>query len=99
VSAALGTAQAALRARPEETKLILYVHDGAPTDETPAAVAATVGRVRREGTLVLGLYLGPQNHVGRMQAIFGREWVVATDELARLPGLLGRVLRRFRVVS
>jgi hypothetical protein len=34
-----------------------------------------------------------------MQAIFGREWVVATDELARLPGLLGRVLRRFRVVS
>ncbi len=98
VSTALGTAQAALRARSEETRLILYIHDGEPTDEKPAAVAATVVRMRREGIVVLGLYLGPQQRVTRMEAIFGPEWVIATDDLARLPGLLARVLMRFRVV-
>ncbi len=99
VSTALGTARDALRVQAAETKLILYIHDGDPTDETPAEVAATIARVRREGIVVLGLYLGPQYGVAKMEAIFGREWVIATDDLARLPGLLARVLTRFRVVA
>jgi len=99
VSTALGTALDALRAQSAETKLILYIHDGDPTDETPVEVAATVARVRREGIVVLGLYLGPQYGVAKMETIFGREWVIATDDLARLPGLLARVLTRFRVVA
>jgi nitric oxide reductase activation protein len=99
VSTALGTAQAALQARPEVTRLILYIHDGEPTDETPEEVAASVSRVRRAGLVVLGLYLGPQNRVARMEAMFGREWIIATGDRTRLPGLLGRLLKRFRVVA
>lgn len=92
VSAALRASQAMLQERRESTRLILYIHDGAPTDERPEAAAVTVAAVRKQGIIVLGVYLGDQEQIAQLQAIFGSDHTIPVAELRDLPQRLGRVL-------
>jgi hypothetical protein len=97
VSRSLRVAQAELDGRPETVKLVIYLHDGHPEDETPEAVKATIDGLRRaKGTVILGLFLGNQGQLPRMQAIFGREHTIGVDQLDHVPARLGRVLARYR---
>ncbi|WP_141508834.1 hypothetical protein [Candidatus Chloroploca asiatica] len=86
--------QAMLAQRPEATRLILYLHDGVPTDEPAAMVSATVATVRRQGTLVVGVYVGPQEHLERLEGIFGAADTLPVARLREVPQALGRVLQR-----
>ncbi len=95
VSRSLRQVQPLLLARPEPTKLIIYIHDGAPTDETPASVRATVEAVRRSGIGVIGLFIGDQADLPKMEAIFGHDTIgVATGR--DLAPRLARILKRYR---
>ena len=88
-------AQPLLLARPEPTRLIIYVHDGAPTDETPEQVRATVTAVRRSGIGVIGLFIGDQHQLPQMQAIFGHD-TIGCERGSDLAPRLGRILKRYR---
>lgn len=83
------------RARTEGTKLLLYLHDGMPNDPVER-IHVTLARVRASGITVVGLYIGPQDNLAAMQAIFGAEWTIGTDNLAALPARVGRILTRYR---
>ena len=97
VSRSLRVAQGELDRRTEAVKVVLYLHDGHPEDESPEAVRATIDSLRRaKGTVIIGLFLGDQAQLPRMQAIFGRDWTIGVDQLDHLPARLGRVLARFR---
>ncbi len=98
VSRSLTIAQGELDQRSEAVKVVIYVHDGRPEDETPEAVKATIDRLRRsKGTVIIGLFLGDQRNLPMMQAIFGREWTVGVDDLQQLPARLGRLLAKYRL--
>lgn len=92
VSAALRASQAMLQERRESTRLILFIHDGIPTDERPEAAAATVADVRKHGISVIGVYVGPQEQLAQLQAIFGSDHTIPVAELRDLPQRLGRIL-------
>jgi len=92
VSAALRASQALLQERRESTRLMLYIHDGAPTDERPEAATATVAAVRKQGIIVLGVYLGDQEQIAQLQAIFGSDHTIPVADLRDLPQRLGRIL-------
>lgn len=92
-STSVHAAQAVLARRPEATRLILYLHDGVPTDEPAAMVSATVATVRRQGTLVV-MYVGPQEHLERLEGIFGAADTLPVARLREVPQALGRVLQR-----
>ncbi len=94
-SASLKLAQAQLHARPERTRVILYLLDGRPTDEPAETVQQTVAQLRKHGTLVIGLFLGDQGQIRHLQAIFGADDTIGVDNLRQLPERLGRVLLRF----
>ena len=97
VSRSLQIAQRELDRRAEVVKVVIYLHDGCPEDETPEAVKATIERLRRtRGTVIIGLFLGDQRNLPAMEAIFGREWTIGVDDLERLPARLGRILARYR---
>jgi nitric oxide reductase activation protein len=83
------------RARPEGTKLLLYLHDGMPNDPIER-IQATLARVRASGVTVVGLYIGPQDDLARMQVIFGQEWTIGAGTLSELPARVGRILKRYR---
>ena len=53
------------RARPEGTKLLLYLHDGLPNDPIER-IHATLARVRGSGITVVGLYIGPQDDLAQL---------------------------------
>ena len=99
VSESLRLAKARLRTRRERTRLIVYVHDGEPTDERPEQVRQSVEDARRDGTIVIGLFVGEQSQLGRLQAIFGEEHTVGVPDLAKLPERLGAILRRYYLQS
>ena len=100
ISRALHLAQAQLEQRSEAVKLIVYLHDGNPTDESPEQVATTITRLRRaHGTVIIGLFLGNQSELPKMQAIFGRDWTIGVEELHQLPARLGRILAKYRRAS
>jgi hypothetical protein len=94
VCRSLDVCAAAFTPRPEGVKLLIYLHDGQP-NEPVEAIRATLARVRAQGITVVGLYIGPQTDVARMQAIFDPEWTIATDKLSDLPARMGRLLKRF----
>lgn len=96
VSAALREAHQLLARRTEPTRLILYLHDGIPTDEPPAAAAATVAELRKRGLLMLGVYVGPQEQLSALEAIFGPDDTVPVTDLRDLPRRLGRLLLKHR---
>ncbi|NCC34273.1 MAG: hypothetical protein EOM24_20015 [Chloroflexia bacterium] len=60
-------AQALLTLRPEATRLSLSLPDGVPTDEPAAMVGATVATVRRQGTLVVGVPVGPREQLAALR--------------------------------
>lgn len=95
VSQSLRLAAAELASRPEPTKLILYIHDGRPTDESPEAAAATVQAVRRQGYHVVGLFVGNQADYKLLSGIFGADHTVGIEELRKLPERLGLLVRRY----
>lgn len=95
VCRSLAIAAPRLAERPEETKLLLYVHDGQPNDQ-PEAIRAALARLRARGLVVLGLYIGPQEGRDALSAIFDPEWTIAAAHPGDLSALLGRVLRRYR---
>lgn len=72
--------------------MLLYLHDGVPTDESPAAAAATVAKLRTRGNVVLGVYVGPQEQIAQLQAIFGITGTIPVSDLSDLPKRLGRLL-------
>jgi nitric oxide reductase activation protein len=75
---------------------VLYTHDGQPTDETPDEVAATVAALRRHGIVVLGVYVGPQDEIDQLQAIFGIDQTIPVARLTDLPARLGRLLLKYK---
>jgi hypothetical protein len=95
VSESLRIAQRQLDQRQEPTKVIIYLHDGLPVDETPGEVAATVQRVRASGINVLGVFAGDQRDIGNLQAIFGNEDTLGVADMKKLPDRLGMILRRY----
>jgi hypothetical protein len=94
-SASLRLAQQQLAARPERTKVIIYLLDGRPTDEPPDAVRRTVEQIRRAGTLVLGLFVGSQDEIRYLRDIFGANDTIGVADLRHLPDRLGRLLLRY----
>jgi hypothetical protein len=95
VSESLPLAQARLRERREATKLVVYIHDGEPTDERPEAVRQTVEDVRRDGLIVIGLFVGDQRELPKLETIFGADDTIGVSELTRLPERLGTLLKRY----
>lgn len=96
VSRTLRVCQEELHTRPEPRKVLLYIHDGEPTDERPEEVRATVEEMRRAGIVMVGLYLGEQSGLCHMEAIFGARWTIGAESLPGLTLQLGRILKRFR---
>ncbi len=76
--------------------MLLYIHDGEPTDEQPEEVRTAVEETRRAGIVVVGLYIGEQSGLCRMEAIFGSRWTIGAENLPGLTLHLGRLLTRFR---
>lgn len=95
ISESLRLAREQLRERREPTRVIVYIHDGQPTDETPQAVAKTVAAVRRDGIIVLGLFVGDQRELPKLAAIFGPDDTIGVVDLAKLPERLGAILKRY----
>jgi hypothetical protein len=95
VSESLQLAQRRLKERREGTRLIIYIHDGEPTDERPAVVRQTVEALRRDGLIVIGLFVGDQRELPKLQAIFGANDTIGVSELTRLPERLGTLLKRY----
>jgi hypothetical protein len=95
VSRSLRLAAAELSGRPEGTRLIIYIHDGRPTDESPEAAAATVRAVRGHGYHVVGLFVGSQSEYRLLSGIFGADHTVGVEDLRRLPERLGQLVRRY----
>jgi len=55
---------------------------------------ATVAMLRRQSTLVVGVYVGPQEHLARLEAIFGTADTLPVAQVREVPQALGRVLQR-----
>lgn len=96
VSQSLREAEQMLDGRSERRRLILYVHDGEPTDETEEEVAETVTRVRKSGIIVLGVYIGPAYGLERLQRIFGAPYTIYVEDVSKLDERLGSVLDRVK---
>ena len=94
-SASLRLAQQQLAARPERTRVIIYLLDGRPTDEPADAVRQTVEQLRRAGTLVIGLFVGGQGEIRYLRDIFGTDDTIGVEDIRHLPDRLGRILLRY----
>lgn len=94
-SASLRLVQQQLAARPERTKVIIYLLDGRPTDEPSDAVRRTVEQVRRAGLLVIGLFVGSQGEIRYLRDIFGADDTIGVADIRHLPDRLGRILVRY----
>ncbi len=77
------------------TRLIIYIHDGLPTDEKPEAIGKVLKDIRRKGTLVVAPYVGDQSDRNKLRAIFGAEWTLAIEHLSDLTTRLGRLLLKY----
>lgn len=99
VSQSLAIAQQKLRERTEARKLIIYIHDGQPVDEPWETVRDNVVRVRRQHTLVIGLFIGDQGSISSVQRIFSPEWTIGVANLNELPTRLGRILKKYQTTK
>lgn len=95
MSESLALAQRKLDERREPTKVIIYLHDGVPVDETRFEVSRTVDRTRAKCTHVVGLYIGNQENIGMLCDIFGAQHTIGAPDLAKLPDRLGALLKRY----
>ncbi len=94
VSPSLRIATHLLEPRREETKLVIYIHDGKPEDEREEVVMKTLAEVRREGILVAAPYVGDQGELHKLQAIFGKEWTIPVPQHRDLSKRMARFLLR-----
>ncbi len=78
-----------------ETRVLIYVHDGRPTDDSIPRIQERLRRAR--GIVVIGLYVGPSGGAGAMREIFGSKHTIVVDEVGTLPAHLGGILKRYRV--
>ena len=95
VGPSLHQAAAKLSERKEQNKLILFIHDGLPTDEEPETIRGIVDTLRRKGIIVVAPFVGEQSDIKQLQAIFGAEWTVPTPRLPDLVTRLGRILVKY----
>ena len=95
ISASLREAQDELTRCTAATKLIIYVHDGEPTDEYAETIVSLLKEIRRKGTLVIAPYVGEQAGIRDLQAIFGIQWTLPIEHLSDLSKRLGRLLLKY----
>jgi hypothetical protein len=95
ISKSLLEAQRKLAEVSAGTRLIIYIHDGIPTDEEPEDIVRVLKGIRHKGTLVVAPYVGPQSDIGNLQAIFGLEWTLGIEKLPDLSKRLGRLLLKY----
>jgi hypothetical protein len=95
ISASLQVAERELAAVRAGTRLIVYVHDGEPTDESPREIVSVLKDIRRRGTLVVAPYVGDQSDIANLSAIFGNQWTLPVERLPDLSKRLGRLLLRY----
>lgn len=95
ISASLRVAERELAQCRAGTRLIVYVHDGMPTDEEETTIISVLKDIRRKGTLVVAPYVGDQSDIANLSAIFGPQWTLAVPQLPDLSKRLGRLLLRY----
>lgn len=95
VSRSLELAAKDLASRPERSRLIIYIHDGSPTDESPGEVKMTVDRLRSQGYHIVGLFVGSQYEYGKLAAIFGAEHTLGVEDLRKMPDRLAQLVKRY----
>jgi hypothetical protein len=95
ISASLRVAERELAACRAGTRLIIYIHDGMPTDEKETTIISVLKDIRRKGNLVVAPYVGDQSDIARLAAIFGPQWTLAVPQLSDLSKRLGRLLLRY----
>jgi hypothetical protein len=95
ISASLRVAEHELAQCRAGTRLIVYVHDGMPTDEEETTIISVLKDIRRKGTLVVAPYVGDQSDIANLSAIFGPQWTLAVPRLPDLSKRLGRLLLRY----
>lgn len=95
ISASLLVAERELAEVRAGTRLIVYVHDGEPTDEEPRTIVSVLKDIRRKGTLVVAPYVGDQSDIANLSAIFGSQWTIPVPRLPELSKRLGRLLLRY----
>jgi len=99
VSPALRLAQTSLAERREATKVIIFVHDGIPTDEGKKSIIHTLEAIRKKGTLVFAPYVGEQSGIGGLQSIFGHEWTIPAPTRHDLITRVSRLLLKYARAS
>lgn len=95
ISASLAEAQRELAACRAGTKLIIYIHDGMPTDERPSTIVSLLKDIRRKGTLVVAPFVGEQSDIALLSALFGAQWTLPIERLPDLSKRLGRLLVKY----
>ncbi len=95
ISASLRVAERELAQCRAGTRLIVYVHDGMPTDEEETTIISALKDIRRKGTLVVAPYVGDQSDIANLSAIFGPQWTLPVERLPDLSKRLGRLLLRY----
>jgi hypothetical protein len=91
-------AERSLLTRREPTRIILYIHDGAPQDEAACDVTPTVRRLRHSGLHVVGIFLGDDAPgIAGVRTIFGESEheAVIVPNVADLSDRLAVLLRRY----
>lgn len=88
--------------RPEKRKILISLSDGVPSDdkdpnylhrtEGPRDTALAVREAEKQGIEVVSIYFGPKYWLPNVKTIYNN--LVFCEELAHLPTLLGRVLKR-----
>ncbi len=95
ISASLRVAERELAELRAGTRLIVYIHDGMPTDEEETKIVSVLKDIRRKGTLVVAPYVGDQWDIANLSAIFGPQWTIPVPRLPDLSKRLGRLLLRY----
>jgi hypothetical protein len=93
VSKGLRTAQRALAQRVEARKIIVFIHDGQPTDERPSEVKETIDGLRKEGLAIIGVFMGPGVGAPVVRQMFGDEFSIIVPTFSDLPRRLGLILQ------
>lgn len=95
ISSSLRVAERELAQCRAGTRLIIYIHDGMPTDEEERTIVSTLKDIRQQGTLVIAPYVGDQSDIDKLSSIFGAQWTLPIERLPDLSKRLGRLLLKY----
>lgn len=95
ISASLRVAERELAECRAGSRLIVYVHDGMPTDEEETTILSVLKDIRRKGILVVAPFVGDQSDIANLSAIFGPQWTIPVPQLPDLSKRLGRLLLKY----